>query len=79
VEVYRAKPVQDPRPRSRQIIGTRIDAQRLLGDLRAHPGGIDSALGVPAGPNSGLSVRLPALSRAHPEPGGVSARLEEGG
>jgi hypothetical protein len=57
VEVYRSKPVRMPRPRSRQIIGMRINAQRLLDDLRAHPGGIDAALGVPAGPNSGLSVR----------------------
>lgn len=59
VEVYRAKQVRDPRPHSEERIGTRIDAQRLLDDLRAHPGGIDTALGVPAGPNSGLSVRLP--------------------
>lgn len=58
VEVYRAKSVRDPRPRSQQIMGTLVDAQKLLDDLRAHPGGIDAALGVPAGPNSGLSVRL---------------------
>lgn len=59
VEVYRAKPVRDPRPRSQQIIGTLVDAEKLLNDLRAHPGGLDAALEVPAGPNSGLSVRLP--------------------
>jgi hypothetical protein len=63
VEVYRAKLVRDPRPRSQQIVGTTIDAQRLLDDLRAHPGGIDTALGVPAGPNSGLSVRLSSPRR----------------
>lgn len=58
VEVYRAKPVQNPRPQSQQIIGSTIDAQMLLDDLRAHPGGMDAALAVPAGFNSGLSVRL---------------------
>jgi hypothetical protein len=58
VEVYRAKSVRDPRPRSQQIIGALVDAQKLLDDLRAHPGGLDAALEVPAGPNSGLSVKL---------------------
>lgn len=64
VQVYRAKAVRDPRPRSQERIGTRVDAQRLLDDLRAHPGGIDTALGVPSGPNSGLSVRLPKAGEA---------------
>ena len=32
---------------------------RLLNDLRAHPGDEPPVLGVPSGPNSGLSVRLP--------------------
>jgi hypothetical protein len=59
VEVYRAKPVRDPRPRSQEMVGTMVDPQRLLDDLRTHRGGIDTALGVPAGPNSGLSVKLP--------------------
>jgi hypothetical protein len=59
VEVYRAKGVKLPRSRSQQLVGTLVEARTLLDDLRAHPGGIETALGVPAGPNSGLSVRLP--------------------
>jgi hypothetical protein len=58
VEVYRAKAVREPRPRSQQLVGALIEAQGLLHDLRTHPGGLDAALGIPAGPNSGLSVRL---------------------
>lgn len=57
VEVYRAKQVQNPRSESVAKVGTRVSAQALLDDLRAHPG-IDTALGLPPGPNSGLSVRL---------------------
>jgi hypothetical protein len=54
--VYRAKEVTNPRPESQEKIGTRISAEDLLEDLRAHTG-VDTALGLP-GPNSGLSVRL---------------------
>ena len=56
VEVYRAKPVSDPRPESQRKVGSRVAAESLLSDLRTHPG-VDTALGIPAGPNSGLSVR----------------------
>jgi hypothetical protein len=56
--VYRAKDVTSPRRESEQKIGTEVDPQQLLADLRAHPG-VDTALGLPPGPNSGLSVRLP--------------------
>lgn len=59
VEVYRAKAVMQPRPDSQSKIGTRINAQALLDDLRSNPG-VDTALGLPPGPNSGLSVKLPA-------------------
>lgn len=55
--IYRAKAVDAPRPESEARIGSRIDARKLLDDLRAKVG-VDPALGVPAGPNSGLSVRL---------------------
>jgi len=55
--VYRAKEVANPRPESVRLVGTRINAQALLTDLRAHPG-MDTALRLPPGPNSGLSVRL---------------------
>lgn len=57
VEVYRAKAVRDPRYASQQKIGTKVSARQLLDDLRASPG-VETALGLPAGPNSGLSVCL---------------------
>lgn len=56
--VYRAKSVAKPRPESEARVGTRVSAAQLLCDLRDHVG-MDTALGVPAGPNSGLSVMLP--------------------
>lgn len=56
--IYRAKEVSSPRRESEAKIGERIDPQRLLEDVRAKPG-VDTALGLPAGPNSGLSARLP--------------------
>jgi hypothetical protein len=58
VEVYRAKEVAEPRPESIAMIGTRVDPTSLLADLRANIG-VDTALGLPAGPNSGLSARFP--------------------
>jgi hypothetical protein len=58
VIVYRAKAVANPRPLSAQKIGTALDPSLLLADLRTSIG-VDPALGIPAGPNSGLSVRLP--------------------
>ena len=56
--IYRAKRVSQPRPESEALIETTIDPAALLEDLRSHPGE-RPALGVPAGPGSGLSVRLP--------------------
>jgi hypothetical protein len=58
VEVYRAKAVYEPRPESQALIGTLLTASQLLNDLRIHIG-IDTALGLPPGPNSGLSGRFP--------------------
>jgi hypothetical protein len=58
VIVYRAKQVQHARSESEAKIGQRVAAQPLLEDLREHPG-VDAALGLPPGPNSGLSIRLP--------------------
>lgn len=58
LEIYRAKAVSSPRSESQARIGSRIDPQALLDDLRTHPG-VDTALKLPAGPNSGLSVKLP--------------------
>ncbi|MBS1800043.1 MAG: hypothetical protein JSS95_09485 [Acidobacteria bacterium] len=58
LEVYRGKHVSNPRQESEAMIGKFLDAQQLLDDLRANPG-VDTALGLPPGPNSGLSVRIP--------------------
>jgi hypothetical protein len=58
VIVYRAKAVQNARSESERKIGQRVPAEPLLHDLRTHPG-VDTALGLPPGPNSGLCVRLP--------------------
>jgi hypothetical protein len=57
VEVYRAKLVMHPRPESLARVGLRLTPTALLADLRVHTH-VDTVLGVPAGPNSGLSVRL---------------------
>jgi hypothetical protein len=57
--VYRAKPVQNPRPESEARVETVLSPQELLDDLRSHLGDERPTLGVPSGPNSGLSVRLP--------------------
>ena len=58
VIVYRAKAVQNARAESQQKIGQSVPPEPLLQDLRAHPG-VDTALGLPPGPNSGLCVKLP--------------------
>lgn len=57
VKIYRAKQVETPRPESDGKIGSIINAQILLNDLRNNQG-VDSALGIPPGPNSGLSVEF---------------------
>ncbi len=56
VEVYRGKAVDSPRPESEAMIGRRLPAQQLLEDLRNSPG-VEPALGLPPGPNSGLTIR----------------------
>jgi len=56
--VYRAKPVRSPRPGSEALVESTVEPQSILDDLRSHSGEFP-ALGIPAGPNSGLSVRLP--------------------
>jgi hypothetical protein len=57
--IYRAKPVNNPRPDSEARVETTLPPADLLEDLRSHPGDEPPTLGVPSGPNSGLSVRLP--------------------
>ena len=56
--VYRARPSSKPRPESEALVETTLPPEDLLKDLRAHPDQ-PPTLGVPSGPNSGLSVRLP--------------------
>lgn len=56
--VYRAKEVTQPRPGSEEKIGKRVIPQDILQDLRAMPG-VEPLLGLPSGPNSGLTLRLP--------------------
>lgn len=58
VEVYRARASRTPRSKSAALIGKRIEVKLLLEDLRTSQGRRPK-LGVPGGPNSGLSVRLP--------------------
>ena len=57
VEIYRARDSVTPRLESEAMIGRHLDAAALLVDLREHVG-VDTALGLPPGPNSGLSGRL---------------------
>jgi hypothetical protein len=56
--VYRAKRVRNPRPESEALVETTLPPNAVLADLRAHPDQ-PPTIGVPSGPNSGLSVRLP--------------------
>lgn len=57
VIAYRARASAQPRPESVALDGQSIDPNALLNDLRNNVG-IDTALGLPPGPNSGMSVRL---------------------
>lgn len=56
VEAYRARVSTNPRAESEAIIGKQFSAHAVLNDLRSNPG-VDSALGVPPGPNSGISLK----------------------
>lgn len=57
LEVYRARNSENPRPDSEALIGKKISPSTLLLDLQNNIG-IDTALGLPNGPNSGLSIRI---------------------
>ena len=57
--VYRAKAARDPRPESEELLEGTVDPAALLQDLRDHTGDVPPQLGIPGGPNSGVSVRLP--------------------
>jgi hypothetical protein len=58
LEVYRAKAVEQPRAGSQEKIGTRVDPAAILEDLRKSPG-VEPTLGMPPGPNSGLTLKIP--------------------
>lgn len=58
VVVYRARYSDNPRAESEAIIGKAFAPTELLNDLR-NSIGVESSLGMPPGPNSGLTVRLP--------------------
>lgn len=57
VEIYRARESAQPRPSSEALLGSILDPEALLADLRGNLG-VDTALGLPPGPNSGLSGRI---------------------
>lgn len=58
VIVYRAKAVENPRSSSEAKIGSEYDPEAILADLRTAIG-VEPALGIPPGPNSGLTLKLP--------------------
>jgi hypothetical protein len=55
--VCRARFSSSPRPDSELLIGKIMDPHQLLVDLRSNIG-IDTILGLPPGPNSGLSIEF---------------------
>jgi hypothetical protein len=57
VEIYRGKQVMNSRWESEQKIGNKLDPSALLADLRVSQG-LEPALGIPPGPNSGLTIKL---------------------
>ncbi|MBI2215038.1 MAG: hypothetical protein HYU52_15425 [Acidobacteria bacterium] len=67
VEVYRAKVIPQLVPESESMIGKRMPADLLLRQLRSAPA-LESALGLPGGPQSGVALRLvPRLERREPD------------
>jgi hypothetical protein len=58
LEVYRAKQVGQPRPESVQKIGLLLEPGTILIDLRVSQG-VEPALGIPSGPGSGITLRIP--------------------
>jgi hypothetical protein len=57
LRIYRGKEVSAPRVESEEKVGSLIDAALLLAELRKNDF-VDNALGLPAGPNSGLTAEI---------------------
>lgn len=58
LKIYRAKDAGKPRPDSESKIGLDVSPKELLHGLRRNIS-IDAFLGLPSGPDSGLSAKLP--------------------
>ncbi|MFL9824715.1 hypothetical protein, partial [Rhodoplanes sp. SY1] len=58
LQVYRARYSKNPRQESEQKIGLLVEPTTILTDLRVSQG-VESALGIPPGPGSGISLRIP--------------------
>jgi hypothetical protein len=58
LQVYRAKFVAQPRAESERMIGFLADPQTVLTDIRISIG-VETALGIPPGPGSGITLRIP--------------------
>ncbi|HEV2705998.1 MAG TPA: hypothetical protein VGV59_08735 [Pyrinomonadaceae bacterium] len=56
--IYLAKDVSNVRPEAERLVGTTVSVDALFDKVKTATG-IDSALGLPPGRTSGLSVRLP--------------------
>jgi hypothetical protein len=57
LKIYRARDSNAPRMEAKVLIGREVDPKRILDELRKNIG-FDRALGLPSGPNSGLTVKL---------------------
>jgi hypothetical protein len=57
LRIYRGKEVRNPRLESEAKIGSLVSASDLLSELR-NSDFVDNALGLPAGPNSGLTAEI---------------------
>jgi hypothetical protein len=58
LQVFRAEIVAQPRPESQRLIDLLIDPGVVLIDVRKSIG-VETALGIPPGPGSGITVRIP--------------------
>jgi hypothetical protein len=56
VQICKGRETSSPRLASEVKVGRKIPAAKLLSDLRANLD-VDTALGIPLGPNSGLTVK----------------------